>query len=157
MAIYLKIDGVDGDVTAEGHEGWIECMSMQWGVGRGIHTTTGSAQERESSAPSVSEVTVATAMNKATPLIFTEACVGKSKLVKIDLVQTGEALENYMCYELNDSLISGYSMSSGGDRPTESISFNFTKIEMKYTPFDNKHQAQAPIPAGYDISVGKKV
>lgn len=157
MAIYLEIDGIEGDVTAEGHEGWIECTSMQWGVGRGIHTTTGSAQERESSAPSVSEVTVTTAMNKATPLLFTEACVGKSKAVKIDLVQTGESLETYMSYELSDSLISGYSMSTGGDRPSESVSFNFTKIEMKYTPYDNKHQAQAPIPAGYDISVGKKV
>ena len=157
MAIYLKIDGIDGDVTAEGHEGWIECESMQWGVGRGITTPTGSAQERESSAPSVSEVTVATAMNKATPLLFTEACVGKSKLVKLDLVQTGEALETYMSYELGNSLISGYSMSSGGERPSESVSFNFTKIEMKYTPYDNEHKAQSPIPAGYDISLGKKV
>jgi type VI secretion system secreted protein Hcp len=83
--------------------------------------------------------------------------VGKSKLVKLDLVQTGEALETYMSYELSNSLISGYSMSSGGDRPSESVSFNFTKIEMKYTPYDNEHKAQSPIPAGYDISLGKKV
>jgi type VI secretion system secreted protein Hcp len=157
MAIYLNIDGIEGDVTAEGHEGWIECSSMQWGVGRGIQTTTGSSRERESSAPTVSEVTVTTAMNKATPLLFTEACVGKSKPVKIDLVQTGEALETYMSYELGDALISGYSMSTSGDRPSESVSFNFTKIEMKYTPYDNKHQAQAPVPAGYDISIGKKI
>ena len=51
MAIYLNIDGLKGDVTAAGHEEWIECMSLQWGVGRGIHTPTGSSQERESSAP----------------------------------------------------------------------------------------------------------
>ena len=157
MAIFLKIDGVDGDVTAAGHEGWIECLTMNWGVGRGIHTPTGVAQERESSAPSVSEVTVTTAMNKATPLLFTEACVGKSKLVKIHLVQTGEELETYMAYELDHSLISGYSMSSGGERPSESISFNFTQIDMKYTPYDNKHNAGSPVPAGYNISTGKKV
>lgn len=157
MAIYLSIDGIKGDVTAKGHEGWLECHSVQWGVGRGIHTTTGSSQERESSAPSVSEVTVSMSMNKATPLIFTEACVGKSKLVKIDLVQTGTELETYMSYTLDNALISGYSMSSGGDKPSESVSFNFTKIEMKYVPYDDAHKPQSPIPAGYDITKGTKV
>ena len=157
MAIYLHVDGLEGDVTAAGHEGWIECQSLQWGVGRGIHTPTGSSQERESSAPSVSEVTVVKSMDKCTPQLFTEACVGKAKLVKIDLVQTGEELETYMHYELEHSLISGYSVSSGGDKPTESLSFNFTKIEMKYIPYDNEHNAGSPIPSGYDVSLGKKV
>ena len=157
MAIYLKIDGIDGDVTAEGHEKWIECMSMQFGVGRGITTPTGSSAERESSAPSVSEVSVTKNMDQSTPNLFSESCVGKSKEVKIDLIQTGEALETYMSYTLTDALISGYSVSTGGDRPTESVSFNFTKIEMKYTPYDNKHNAGSPLPAGYDVSLGKKV
>lgn len=157
MAIYLKVDGIDGDVTAEGHEQWIECSSMQFGVGRGIHTPTGSSQERESSAPSVSEVSVTKAMDLATPMIFSESCVGKSKEVKIDLIQTGEALETYMSYTLTNALISGYSVSTSGERPSESLSFNFTKIEMKYTPYDNEHNAGSPLPAGYDVSLGKKV
>ena len=25
MAIYLKIEGIEGDVTATGHDKWIEC------------------------------------------------------------------------------------------------------------------------------------
>ena len=157
MAIYLHVDGLEGDVTAAGHEKWIECGSLQWGVGRGIHTPTGSSQERESSAPSISEVTVTKVMDKCTPKLFTEACVGKAKLVKIDLVQTGEQLETYMSYELENALISGYSVSTGGDRPMENLSFNFTKVVMKYTPYDNEHNPGSPIPAGYDVSLGKKV
>lgn len=158
MAVYLKIEGIDGDVTAAGHEKWIECDSMQWGVGRGIHTPTGSSSERESSPPSVSEVTVSKAMDAASPKIFTEACVGKAKQVDIHLVQTGpNELETYMEYVLTNALISGYSVSTGGDRPHESLSFNFTKVEMKYTPFDNEHNAGDPVPAGYDVSAGKKI
>ena len=157
MAIYLHVEGLEGDVTAAGHEGWIECDSFQWGVGRGITTPTGSSQERESTAPSVSEVTVVKNMDKCTPKLFEQSCVGTSKLIKIDLVQTGEQLETYMAYELTDGLISGYSVSAGAEKPTESISFNFTKIEMKYTPYDNLHQPGSPIPAGYDVSLGKKV
>jgi type VI secretion system secreted protein Hcp len=157
MAIYLHVEGLEGDVTAAGHEGWIECESFQWGVGRGITTPTGSSQERESTAPSVSEVTILKNMDKCTPKLFEQSCVGTSKLVKIDLVQTGEQLETYMAYELTDSLISGYSVNTSGDRPSESVSFNFTKIEMKYTPYDNLHNPGSPIPAGYDVSLGKKV
>ena len=78
-------------------------------------------------------------------------------MVKIDLVQTGEQLDTYMAYELENSLISSYSVSSGGDRPMENVSFNFTKMVMKYTPYDNKHNPGSPIPAGYDVSLGKKV
>lgn len=157
MAIYLNVDGIEGDVTASGHEGWMECQSLQWGVGREIRTPTGGSQERESSAPSVSDVTVTKLMDKSTPALFTEACVGKSKRVRIDLVQSGDQLETYLSYTLTNSLVSGYSISSAGDRPTESISFNFTKIEMKYTPYDIQHNPGSPIHAGYDISLGRKV
>jgi type VI secretion system secreted protein Hcp len=157
MAIYLHVEGLEGDVTAAGHEGWIECESMQWGVGRGITTPTGSSQERESTAPNVSEVSVVKMMDKCTPKLFEQACIGTSKLVKIDLVQTGEQLDTYMAYELENALISGYSVNTGGDRPSENLAFNFTKVVMKYTPYDNKHKAGSPIPAGYDVSLGKKV
>lgn len=157
MAIYLHVDGLEGDVTAAGHEGWIECHAMDFGVGRSISTPTGSSQERESSAPSLSDVTIVKNMDKCTPKLFELACIGKSKLVKIDLVQTGEQLDTYMSYTLENSLISSYSSNTGGDRPTESVAFNFTKFEMKYTPYDNEHNPGSPIPAGYDVSLGKKV
>jgi hypothetical protein len=35
--------------------------------------------------------------------------------------------------QIEGGLLSGWSMSSGGDRPTESLSLNFTKIEFRYT------------------------
>ena len=50
----VTIDGITGDVTAKGHENWIHCNSLQWGVGRGIGAPTGSSKERESSEPSIS-------------------------------------------------------------------------------------------------------
>jgi hypothetical protein len=46
----MKYDNIPGDVTATGHESWIELNSMQWGVNRFIKTDTGSAADRESSA-----------------------------------------------------------------------------------------------------------
>ena len=59
MAIYCKYDGINGDVTEEGHKQWIECSSMQFGVGRAIGgTASGAAKGREASLCNCSEITI---------------------------------------------------------------------------------------------------
>ena len=110
MPIYLKIPGIEGEVTADGHQKWIECHSLSWGVGRGIHTPTGSAQSRESSAPSVSEVTIAKMADKSTAKLFQEACIGKAKDVEIHLCQTGDKLEFRM---VTAAILGGASLFGG--------------------------------------------
>lgn len=158
MTIYIKFDGIEGKATAEGHEKWLVVDSLQWGVGRAISSAVGSAKDREASKPSISEISFTKLMDQASPLIFTEACVGKSKKVEIHLCTTGtEKLQTYMEYTLEDCMVSGYSVSTGGDRPNESISLSFTKLEMKFIPYDDAGKAQSPIPAGYDMSLGKKI
>ncbi|WP_282609170.1 type VI secretion system tube protein Hcp [Pelagibius sp. Alg239-R121] len=158
MAIYVKYEGIDGDATHQDHKKWIQVESMQWGTGRAIMTTTGSTTGREASEPSVSEVTFAKVLDSSSAHLFTEATTGVvGKKCEIHLVSTGSPGELYLTYELTNSLVSGYSVSSGGDRPSESVSVNFTKVEMKYTPFDENHKAGSPIPAGYDMTTTKKV
>lgn len=157
MAIYLKFDTIKGNVEADGHDGWIDCLSMSWGVGRGVSAGVGTGQDREAAPPSISEVVITKLMDQATPYLFTESCVGKSKKAEIHLVKTDAGkLESYMEYKLEDVLISSYSVSAGTDRPTEQVALSFTKIEMKYIPWKKDHTKDSPIPAGYDMSKGKK-
>ena len=156
MAIYVKIDGINGDATHLEHKKWLDVDSLQWGVGRGISTKTGSSFNREASEPSVSEVTVTKTMDSSSSQLFQEACAGAAgKAVTIDLVTTGNPGDIYMQYKLHNALVSGYSVSSGGERPSESLSLNFTKIEMVYKTFDDKHNVTGQFPASYDMSVTK--
>ena len=156
MAIYVHIEGIDGDATHEKHKNWLDIHSMQWGVGRAVMTPTGSAANREASEPSVSEVTVTKIMDSSSAQLLQECCTGHQvKLVKIDLVTTGNPGDTYLKYELHNTLVSGYSVSSGGDRPTESVSFNFTKIKMLYVKYDDKHNVVGQFPAHYDLSTTK--
>ena len=158
MSIYVQIDGVPGKVTAKGHEGWIDASSLQWGVGRAISSSVGTSADREASKPSISEVSITKLMDESSPLLFTEACVGKGKKVVIDLCTVGsDQIDVYMSYELEECMISGYSVSSGGDRPSESLSLSFTKMEMKFTPYDKNGKPGSPLPAGYDMAAGTKV
>jgi type VI secretion system secreted protein Hcp len=157
MAIYMLIDGITGDVTAQGHAGWIECNSLQYGFGRGISMPVGNTLEREATAPSVSEVTVSKSMDSSSPYILQESCVGKGKTVTIHITKTGQdQLVNYLEVILTNTMISGYSVSSGGDNPSESVSLNYTKITTNYTPVNPDGTAGSAIPAGYDVGLGQK-
>ena len=156
MAINDKFEGINGDATHDNHKKWLDVDSLQWGVGRAIMTPSGSAMNREASEPSVSEVTVTKTMDSASAYLFQQACTGSAgKKVEIHLVTTGSPGDIYMTYELTNALVSGYSVSSGGDRPAESVSFNFTKIAMKYSQFDEKHKNTANHPASYDLASTK--
>ena len=156
MAIYVKYGSLKGDATHEDHKDWLDVGSLQWGVGRAIMTPSGSTKNREASEPSVSEVTITKMMDASSPSFFTEAVTGhKGVEVKIDLVSTGSPGRTYATYTLTDSLVSGYSMSSGGDRPSESISINFSKIEYKYIPSKTENSEGNQTVVSYDLATTK--
>lgn len=156
MAIYMKIEGIDGDATHLGHEKWIVVESFGWGMGRGISTPSGSTKNREASEPSISEITITKSMDSASSKIFTEAATGtKGKKVEFHFVSTGSPGATYIEYELTDALISGYSLASGGDRPPESMSINFTKIQYKFIPLKENNEAGTPVTVSYDLSTTK--
>ncbi len=163
MPIYMKYEAIKkGESQAKGHEGdkgWIEVQSVQFGASRNIQTPVGQSSKREASAPSISEITITKVQDSTSPLLFQEAVAGKGSKVNIDFCQTQEGkLETYLELTLTNTMVSGYSVSSAGEnhRPVESISLNFTKIEYKTTPFDDKHVAGTPTSTSYDLAQGAK-
>ena len=136
MAIFMEYDGggIKGDATAESHTDWITLTSCQFGVGRGISTPTGSAENREATTCSVSEIVVTKMMDAASGPLWQELVKNTTgKDVTIDFTSTSGGADNtFMYVKLTNTLVSSMSFSSGGDRPSESIALNFTKIETKY-------------------------
>ncbi len=154
MAIFLKYGDIKGETTQVTHKDWIEVSSVQWGVGRGISSGVGGGSKREASAPSVSEITVTKSFDIAYPLLLKEAIGGKAVQVKLELTQTDNSGKHvsYQKYVLDGTLISGYSISSGGDRPSESLSLNFTKIDSEYLNIDDKFASKTTGHIVYDIA-----
>jgi type VI secretion system secreted protein Hcp len=157
MAIFLKYGALKGEVTQETHKEWIEVNSLQWGVGRGIGSGVGGGSLREATAPSVSEVTISKIMDISSPLLLKEAIGGKAVEVKIELTQTDASGKHvsFQKYILTNTLVSGYSISSGGDRPSESLSFNFTKFDSEYMNIDDQFAAKTTGHVIYDIALAK--
>jgi len=91
-------------------------------------------------------------MDDSSPFLFQESVVGEAKTVTIHVTKTGtNQLESVVEYTLTSALVSGYSISSGGDQPQESLSFAYTKIEMMYILWDEKHTKSSQIPIAYDL------
>jgi type VI secretion system secreted protein Hcp len=159
MAIYIKYTTptIEGGVTTEGYTKQIEVNSFQFGIGRGVGSPTGSSTNREASTPSVSEIVVTKSLDEASGNLIKESYSGAGKATAvISFVRTdGGGGVSYLEYTLSNVMLSGYSISSGGDKPSESISLNFTKIETKIIPQNTDGTTGTAFPVTYDLSTQK--
>jgi type VI secretion system secreted protein Hcp len=153
MPIYLQIDGIQGDATQQNHTGWTDIQSMTWGVSRSMNTLAGATANREGSEPAVSEVTLVKTSDSSSVKLFQQATSGSSGVTAtIHLVTSGNPGNTYLEYVLTNTLISSYSMAASSDRPQETIVLNFTKMQMKYTPYDSQNNSKSPVIASYDLA-----
>lgn len=150
MAIYLKFDSIKGGATDKTFKDQIELNSIQWGAGLGVGSARGG--NRTTSEPSVSEITATKIIDKSSEGLFKALLKGEpvgKGTISIAAATKGESVA-YLVLELEDVIISGYSISSGGDVPSESLSLNFTKFDWCYTDRDGK-QTGSPTHLVYSL------
>ena len=95
--------------------------------------------------------------NSATAL-FKESVTGAAgKKVKIKFVQTGaDKVVEFMDYELEECMISGYSISADSESdPIETITLSFAKLMVNYSDFDKANKSTSPQRVGYDLTLAK--
>lgn len=160
MAIYLKYEGIKGNITAEGYSDYIALSTVNLGVGRGISMESGNMANRESTRPTLSEIVITKPADTSATALFKESVTGNGgKEVTIKFVRTGsDAIQEFMEYVLTDVMISGYSLSGEAeDEPKETIKLSYTKIMIKYNDFDSSNASGNPMRVGYDLSLGKSL
>jgi type VI secretion system secreted protein Hcp len=154
VAIYLKIDSIKGSTTDTKFKEQIELGSFQWGAGIGVGSARGG--DRTTSEPSVSEITATKQLDKASEGLFKALLKGEpvgKGTISFTAASKGESVA-YAVLEIEEVIISGYSMSSGGDIPSESISLNFTKFDYSFTGRDEKHTG-SPTHLIYSLAENK--
>jgi type VI secretion system secreted protein Hcp len=155
MSIYMKYGAIKGDVTAAGHQGsdgWVEINSFQYGIGRAICSASGGSKDREASAPSISEINITKPTDISSTAWMEQALYGRGVNCQIDFCKTDKGqLEVYQSFSLENCLISGFTVNSGGDRPTESITISFTKIIYSYQEMSAAGDAGDSPKTGWDI------
>lgn len=161
MAIdyFLKIDGIEGESPASGHEKEISLLSWQWGA-----TNSGSMAHGEGGGTgkaSVNDLHATLYVNKGSPQLI-KACV-TGKHIKDALLccrKTGGDAKpyDYLKIKLENVIVSSYQTggSHGEEIPVDSISLNFNKITYDYFVQDTaKGTVQSAGPVNYDVKAAK--
>jgi len=161
MAILLHYEGIEGETSDNNHKGWIDIASWMLGTKRDITSNTSTKGDRESSNARISDLKINKYMDSATLGLFLESCCGKGKTVKLRLTKTGtgDGSDVFMEYILENAIISEYDV--GGDeedtkRPLETITISFVAVQVRYTPYDEKGNAMAPMAGGFDTATNTK-
>jgi type VI secretion system secreted protein Hcp len=134
-ALLLNIPDIKGQTTLEGYADQIELLSFSHGVAMQV-TASPSDSERTSGRPNHQDVTVSKYVDLSScPLIG--ACNAGTNLKTVTLTvgrnDAGKVLP-YLVYTLENTLVTSVSHSGGGgDRPTETITLNYTKIKWDFT------------------------
>jgi type VI secretion system secreted protein Hcp len=156
---FLKIDGIDGESQDDKHKGEIDLESWSWGeTNAGTHAGGGGGGAGK---VAMQDFHFVMKINKASPKLLL-SCANGEHIKKAVLVcrKAGKDQQEYLKFTFSDLLISSY--QTGGSAgssvvPTDQISFNYSKIEMEYSPQKPDGSLDAPAKVGWDLKANKKV
>jgi len=137
LNMYMKIEGVDGEAIdpVGGHSDEIDVLAWSWGMSQ-------SGGGGGAGNVSVLDLTVTKHIDKSSPKLY-EALSGGEPFPEVILsvraaVEPGQPSLDYLVITLEEAIISSVSVGGSGDedRLTETITLNFAKIKIDYTPQD---------------------
>ncbi len=153
-SIFLKLDGIPGESTDDLHADEIEILSISHNMANAGTVRTGGGSG--ASKAILYDIRLVKFADRATPRLVKHVATGQHiPEAKITVMRTGEsALEFYVINlesVLVTSLASSASVESG--RVTETISLNFGKIEIIYTPTKEDGSGDATVEFCFDVAV----
>lgn len=153
---FLNIDGIKGESTDSKHKEEIDIESWSWGESNsGTHTGGGGGGAGKVVMQDFSFTMKA---NKASPKLFLACATGQHiKKALLTCRKAGKEQQEYYKITFSDLLISSYQTggSAGDVVPTESISFNFSKIEMSYAAQKPDGSLESPLVHNYDLKLNQ--
>jgi type VI secretion system secreted protein Hcp len=106
---------------------------------------------------SFSDLSIDAAMSKASPKLMLAVATGEH-IKQAVLTARDESGRMLMKVTFTDLLVTSYQTGgSHGAAPEDSFSLNYSKIEFEYFPEDRDGSSSAPVKAGYDLKLNKKV
>jgi type VI secretion system secreted protein Hcp len=137
-AVFLKMEGIEGDSTDDLHENEIDVLAWSWGLLRsgtqevGGRTTAGRVSGQEMS--------ITKYLDKSSPVLVKHVCNGQAIKNAVLTVQTSGGEDekvNPLVIEMEDVVVTSYQPSGTGDAgaeiPTEGLTLSCKRFTYKYT------------------------
>ena len=156
---FLKVDGIAGESTDVSHKGEIDVQSWSWGVNQS--GSSGSGGGGGAGKASFQPFHFVSRISKASPALFL-ACASGSHIKSATLSGVRGAGKvkgaEFLKIRMEDLLVTSQLLGDSPDaEPVEQISFNYSKLELTYTPPSSTGSPEAPIKAGWDVTANKKI
>jgi len=156
----LKITGIEGESKISGFEKQIDVLAWSWGESNSgsFHTGGGGGAGKVN----VQDLSFTKYVDIASPLLLLYCATGQHITDAILTVRksggkVGSDAVNYLVITMKELMVTSVSTggSGGEDRLTENVTFNFAKVEFKYTPQDATGAAGTAKTFKWDIEANK--
>jgi len=137
---FLQIDKIPGESTDAKHKGWIEVLSFNHGVSQMGSASQSSGGAKTSARCDHQDFSIVKELDKASPELNLQCCQGTHiPKMTLELCTATTEKQPYMKYLFEGVIVSSVSIGGGGGgTPTESVTFNYSKLNWVYVELDNK-------------------
>jgi type VI secretion system secreted protein Hcp len=158
--MFLRIEGIKGESKDSTRTDHIQVLSWSWDVsqtgtaGSGTGLTAGKVEHHD--------IEIRKLVDKASPILYKFCCNGdhipSADLYVRKAAGGTEALE-YIVLHFEDLVITGFNLGGQpkADQIEEVVRLNYAKVQITYTPQDNKGQGMPPVLAGWNLQENKAI
>lgn len=149
---FLKVDGIPGESKDAKHADEIDVGAWSWGESSTVSTGPGGGGGGKVAIQGLHFTSV---ISKASPLLMLACASGKHiKSAVLTARRAGKGQAEFLVITLSEVLVSSYQTSAGGGEeggPVDSVSLNFTQIEVEYKETKPDGSLGPPVKFGWDL------
>ncbi len=153
MDMFLTLEPIKGESKDETYKDKIDVLAWSWGMSNSGSAHAGGGMG--AGKVNVNDISLTKWIDASSPDLMKSCCNGKHFAEgKLIVRKAGENPVEYLIITMTDVLITSVSTggSGGEDRLTENVGLNFAKVNVKYTPQDNKGAAGTPADMTWNIA-----
>jgi len=161
VAMFLEIKGVNGESQDKDFKSKSAIDIFSYSLGASNPSSVGTGAGSGAGKVSISSLSIQKAVDKSTTDLFLACCMGNHyDKATLTVRETGGAAPvDYVVIEFQQVFVDSVSWgaASGGDKPSESLTFSFGKIKFTYSMQDATGKGSKAGEAGWDVSANTKM
>lgn len=154
---FLKIPEIPGESQDTSHKGEFDLHNFSFNVSNSGSMALGGGGG--TGQATFGDIPISTFVGKSTPELFLRCATGKHfKKADIVLRKAGDTPFEYLKLELEDVMVTSYSISPGygGEPATENWTLDYAKISVSYNPQKDDGTGEGWITKYYNVKTNEK-
>ena len=155
VEMFLKLSGIDGDSVDAKHKGDIDVLAWSWGLSQEGATSTGGGG---AGRVKVQDISIQKLVDLASPLLLSFSAQGKHiSDGTLTTRKPGKDGGEFLLFKMTNVTVTSVNVVASKDenRPTESITLNFAKLEFDYRSFKQDGSLGPEKSFKWDVAAGK--